>query len=64
MHHVDLGLGYEPTDWPDLYVNWELAQALSRLPQRLSNSADTRRLLAGLTGRGDWPAKLELGPWM
>jgi maleylpyruvate isomerase len=64
MHHVDLGLGYEPADWPDLYVDWELTQALSRLPQRLSAPADTRRLLAGLTGRADWPADLRLGPWM
>lgn len=64
MHHVDLGLGYELADWPDLYVDWELAQALSRLPQRIQNPADTRRLLAALTGRGDWPRDLKLGPWM
>jgi maleylpyruvate isomerase len=64
MHHVDLGLGYEPTDWPDFYVDWELPHALSRLPQRIRNPHDARRLLAWLTGRADRPADLELGPWM
>ena len=64
MHHVDLGLGYEPTDWPDPYVDWELGKALSRLPQRIGDPADARRLLAALTGRADWPVTLQLGPWM
>jgi maleylpyruvate isomerase len=64
MHHVDLGLGYEPTDWPDFYVDWELPHALSRLPQRIPTPTDTRRLLAWLTGRAPWPTDLQLGPWM
>jgi len=64
MHHVDLGLGYTPTDWPDLYVDWELTQALSRLPQRIQDPTAGRHLLAALTGRGDWPGSLELGPLM
>jgi maleylpyruvate isomerase len=64
VHHADLGLGYEPTDWPDLYVDWELANALERLPQRLSRPEDARRLLAWLVGRSAVPTDLELGPWM
>jgi len=63
VHHVDLGLGYEPADWPDLYLGWELGHALNRLPRRLS-APDARSLLAWLTGRGDLPKDLELGPWM
>ncbi|HEU5107251.1 MAG TPA: maleylpyruvate isomerase N-terminal domain-containing protein, partial [Micromonosporaceae bacterium] len=42
IHHVDLGLGYEPADWPDFYLDWELAHALKRLPGRLSGP-DSRR---------------------
>jgi maleylpyruvate isomerase len=64
MHHVDLGLAYTPADWPDLYVSWELTQALSRLPARLPTPTATRDLLAALTGRAPWPTTLDLGPWM
>lgn len=63
VHHVDLGLGYEPADWPDLYVTWELPNALRRLPDRLS-APDSRHLLAWLTGRADLPTDLNPGPWM
>ncbi|MFL6142887.1 MAG: maleylpyruvate isomerase N-terminal domain-containing protein [Labedaea sp.] len=63
VHHVDLGLGFEPSDWSDLYTGWELRHSLNRLPQRLS-PADARRVLAWLTGRAALPADLALGPWM
>jgi maleylpyruvate isomerase len=63
VHHVDLGLGYEPADWPDLYVGWELPHALHRLPARLS-PPEARRVLAWLTGRADLPADLTLGEWL
>ncbi|MGH3666152.1 MAG: maleylpyruvate isomerase N-terminal domain-containing protein [Egibacteraceae bacterium] len=63
VHHVDLGLGYQATDWPDDYVRWELPLALEKLPQRLSGPTDSRRLLAWLIGRSEWPEGLELGPW-
>jgi maleylpyruvate isomerase len=63
IHHVDLGLGYEPGDWPDVYLDWELAHVLKRLPDRLSGP-DSRRLLAWLTGRAGPPAEIDLGPWM
>jgi maleylpyruvate isomerase len=63
VHHVDLGLGYTPTNWPDEYVTWELPRALDHLPQRLS-PPDTQRLLAWLIGRADLPRALTLDPWM
>jgi maleylpyruvate isomerase len=63
VHHVDLGLGYEPADWSDLYTDWELRHSLKRLPERLA-PADARRLLAWLTGRAALPADLTLDPWM
>ena len=36
LHHVDLGLGYGVCDWPDSYVDMELARSLSGLPSRLA----------------------------
>ena len=32
IHRVDLGLGAEPADWPDAYVDLELPKALAQLP--------------------------------
>ena len=64
VHHVDLGLGYEVTDWPDEYVAWELPLALERLPERLANDRDANRLLGWLTGRSPNLDGLELPPWM
>lgn len=63
VHHVDLGLGYEATEWPDDFVGWELPRALERLPARLSGPAASQRLLAWLLGRSAWPEELELDPW-
>lgn len=62
VHHVDLGLGYEPGDWPEDYVRWELPGFLEELPERLAGPADERRLLAWLVGRTPWPDGLQLGP--
>ncbi len=28
MHHVDLAIGYSPSDWPGEYVAWEMAYLL------------------------------------
>ena len=64
VHHVDLGLGYQPADWPDEYVDWELGASLARLPERLTDPDDARRFLAWLIGRSDWPAGLRLEPWL
>jgi maleylpyruvate isomerase len=55
VHHADLGLGYEPDDWPDGYVAVELARQLAALPARL-DGAQHRRLTAWLLGRVAEPA--------
>jgi maleylpyruvate isomerase len=64
VHHVDLGLGYEVTDWPDEYVEWELPAALERLPKRLAQDKDANRLLGWLTGRSPNLEGVDLPPWM
>jgi maleylpyruvate isomerase len=63
MHHVDLGLGYEPSDWPEDYVVWELPRLLATVPSRLQRSTDVRALVAWLSGRGPVPAAIQLDPW-
>lgn len=55
-HHVDLGLGYRPADWPPELVDRWLPEVLSGLPGRTDPSA----LLAWAIGRGPAP---ELAPW-
>ena len=63
VHHVDLGLGYEPTDWPDEYVARELPLALAGVPGRVADPAQRRLLLAWLLDRGAQPTHLELDGW-
>ena len=56
VHHVDLGLGYEPDQWPeDLSRRW-LADLLPTLPDR----TEPQQLLAWMLDRGGPPA---LGDW-
>lgn len=64
VHHVDLGMGYEPANWPDEYLEWELEMSLPRLPQRFAEPAGARQFLAWLIGRTEWPEGLHLKPWM
>jgi maleylpyruvate isomerase len=56
VHHVDLGLGYEPTQWPAALVDAWLPRVIATLPAR----TDPARLLAWALRRGDAP---ELSPW-
>jgi maleylpyruvate isomerase len=63
MRHVDLGLGYEPSDWPDEYVEWELPLILATVPGRVQGQPDIRRLVAWLSGRGPLPGAVQLDPW-
>lgn len=62
VHHVDLGLGYEPTDWPEDYVAAELPGMLELLPDRLPDAGDRANLVAWLLGRADQPT-LAVAPW-
>jgi maleylpyruvate isomerase len=39
VHHVDLGLGYAPSEWPVGFVARGLADALRELPDRAARSA-------------------------
>ena len=63
MHHVDLGLGYTPLDWPGEYVDWDLPLLLATAPERLGNPAHKRLLMAWLAGRGPLHPSTSLEPW-
>jgi maleylpyruvate isomerase len=63
VHHVDLGLGYEPSDWPDDYVTWELPMLLATVPSRVRRPEDMRALVAWLSGRRPTPTAVQLDPW-
>ncbi|MEZ5182021.1 MAG: maleylpyruvate isomerase family mycothiol-dependent enzyme [Acidimicrobiales bacterium] len=56
VHHVDLGLGYEPSSWPAELVERWLPHELGRLPGRTEPAA----LLAWALGRAEAPP---LGDW-
>jgi len=56
VHHVDLGLGYEPARWPDRLVELMLPDLLAGLPER----ADRTALAAWALDRGPAP---RLTPW-
>ena len=64
VHHVDLGMGYEPADWPQSYIEVELPVALRNVPSRLPDHSSQAALLAWLIGRGDRPDRVELRPWL
>lgn len=56
VHHVDLGLGYRPADWPPALVARVLPEVLPGLAER----ADPAAVLAWALGRGPAP---DLAPW-
>lgn len=56
VHHVDLDIGYQASDWPALFVDAELAKRVNTLADR----ADHAHLLAWLLGRAHAP---QLAPW-
>jgi maleylpyruvate isomerase len=51
VHHVDLDVGYSPSNWPSSYVERELTRRLPGLVDR----ADHVALVRWLLGRGDAP---------
>ena len=63
VHHADLGLGYEPADWPEEYTEWELPMLLATVPRRLPDPGDRRDLLAWLMGRRPDLPPVRLDPW-
>jgi maleylpyruvate isomerase len=63
MHHVDLGVGYQPADWPDGYIAWALPRLLATVPSRLRSGEDARAFVAWLAGREPIPATIALEPW-
>ena len=63
VHHVDLGLGYQPSEWSEEYVAWELPMVLATVPDRLRRPEDGRQLVAWLTGRSPVPSEVDLDPW-
>lgn len=63
IHHVDMGTGYEPQDWPEEYVGRELPLLLATVPDRLEDGVQRRRLLAWLAGRSPSGGDLDLGRW-
>jgi len=63
IHHVDMGAGYEPAQWPDGYVARELRLTLDSLPDRLADAGRRRAMLAWLVGRAEDPGPLDIAPW-
>jgi len=63
IHHVDMGTGYDPADWPEEYVGRELRLTLATVPGRLADPTERRRLLTWLTGRAPTPGALDLAGW-
>jgi maleylpyruvate isomerase len=71
VHHVDLGLGYEHTDWPDALVAKRLPRILAGVPKRLPPGAPPpsfagipeRDLLAWCYSRIEIPGLPVLAPW-
>lgn len=63
IHHVDMGVGYETSEWPDAYVEWDLPVLLATVVGRLGDPGDARAMLAWLAGRVPLPTRLELKPW-
>lgn len=60
VHHVDLGLGYEPADWPPAFVERLLPEALADVGRRLPglDQLDPSTVLAWTYGRAAPPTGL------
>lgn len=63
IHHADLGLDYTSEDWPEPYVQWELAATLPSVPERLDDDDKSRIFLSWLIGRSDLPPGFRLADW-
>jgi maleylpyruvate isomerase len=63
IHHADLGLDYNAQDWPEDYVQWELAATLQRVPDMLETEEKSRIFLSWLFGRTELPPGFKLADW-
>jgi maleylpyruvate isomerase len=71
VHHVDLGLGYGPRDWPGAFVDRRLRSMLEQVPGRLPPGAavpvfdgfDRRDVLAWCYDRAELPGLPRLSAW-
>ena len=67
IHHVDLGVGYTPSDWPDAFVAHTLATELPALREAAPDvgppELPDRELLAWLLGRPTRDGLPELPAW-
>lgn len=63
MHHVDIGLGYSPLDWPEEYVAWDLPVLLASAAGRLDSPRARREFMAWLAGRGPLDPATSLARW-
>jgi maleylpyruvate isomerase len=65
IHHVDLGLGYEPADWPAEFVERILPVMLAGVGPRLPGleEVDERTIVAWACGRAAPPGLPELRPY-
>jgi len=66
IHHVDLGLGYSPADWPEAFAIYSLEQYACLLASARSPAAELRSSDAPVVVRigppGDQPATTVTGP--
>jgi maleylpyruvate isomerase len=63
VHHVDLGVGYGPEDWPEGYVAWEMPRVLATVQARVPDPDEARRLIGWMIGRRDEPGGITFDPW-
>jgi maleylpyruvate isomerase len=62
FHLVDLGLGYDPVEWPAEFVALVLPETLAAVPDRIAHPQQRAALLAWLSGRSESPGKIDFGP--
>jgi len=63
VHHVDLGLGFGVSDWPEAFVDADLPHALDRLPAMIDDPRQRAELLVWVYGRSPQPPRTDLRPF-
>ena len=66
IHHVDLGLGYGPADWPEAFATYSLEQTAGHLADARSPAVELRtsdaRVVVRIGPPADQPAVAVTGP--